>query len=176
MFYKEARVALPDVTFDRELTVRLGRRVVHLLSFGRGNTAGDAVVYVPDARVVASGDLVVAPTPFVYDSHIAEWAAAMPRLTALDAAHIVPGHGPVMRDWAYARLVTSLLETITSQVAQAVARGLPVDGVRAAVDVSATRARLVESDPILMRNFDQFFLAPAIEAAYTEAGGQPAKK
>ena len=176
VFYKEARVALPDVTFERELTVRLGRRVVKLIAFGRGNTAGDAVVYVPDARVVASGDLVVAPTPFAYDSHIAEWAAAMQRLTALDAASIVPGHGPVLRDWAYARLVTGLLESITSQVAQAVARGLTIEGVRAAVDVSAIRARLVGADPILMRNFDQFFLAPAIEAAYTEAGGQPPKK
>ena len=176
VFYKEASVALPDVTFDRELTVRLGRRAVKLLAFGRGNTAGDAVVYIPDARVVASGDLVVAPTPFAYDSHISEWAAAMQRLTALEAAHIVPGHGPVMRDWAYARLVTSLLETISSQVAQSVARGLTAEGVRAAVDVAAMRARLVGSDPILMRNFDQFFLAPAIEAACSEAGGQPARK
>jgi len=174
--YKEAQVALPDVTFDRELTVRLGRRVVTLLAFGPGNTPGDAVVYVPDARVAASGDLIVAPTPFAYDSAIFEWPAAMRRLMALDAAMIVPGHGPVMRDWAYARMITDLLESTGAQVRDAVARGLSLEDTRKAVDVSALRARMVGADPILARNFDQFFLAPAVEAAYKDARGSRARK
>jgi len=176
VFYKEATVAGPDVTFDRELTVRLGGRVVTLLAFGPGNTAGDAVVYVPDARVVASGDLIVAPTPFAYDSFIFEWPAAMRRLMALDASIVVPGHGPVMRDWAYARLVTELLETVGAQVRSAVARGLTLEAARASVDVAGLRARFAGSDPILVRNFDQFFLAPAVEAAFKDvtssAGGR----
>jgi glyoxylase-like metal-dependent hydrolase (beta-lactamase superfamily II) len=175
-FYKEAQVALPDVTFDRELTVRLGNRVVTIMAFGPGNTAGDAVVYVPDARVVASGDLIVAPTPFAYDSFIREWPTAMRRLMSLDAAIIMPGHGPVMHDWSYARLVTDLLESIGSQVAGAVARGLSGEATREAVDVSAIRARMTGDDPILQRNFDQFFLAPAVDAAYKEAKGPPARK
>ena len=175
-FYRDARVELPDVTFERELTIRLGARAVKVLAFGAGNTAGDAVVYVPDAKVVATGDLVVAPTPFAYDSFILEWPAAMRRLMALDAAIIVPGHGPVMRDWAYARLVSDLLESIGSQVAGAVAKGLGDEAARKAVDVSAIRARMTGDDPILQRNFDQFFLAPAVDAACKEAKGQPARK
>ena len=174
--YREAQVSLPDVTFDRELTIRLGGRVVTLMAFGPGNTAGDAVVYVPDARVVASGDLIVAPTPFAYDSFIFEWPAAMRRLMALDASIVVPGHGPVMRDWAYARLVTELLETVGAQVRSAVARGLTLEAARASVDVAGLRARFAGSDPILVRNFDQFFLAPAVEAAFKDvtssAGGR----
>ena len=176
VFYTEATVAGPDVTFDRELTVRLGGRVVTLLAFGPGNTAGDAVVYVPDARVVASGDLIVAPTPFAYDSFIFEWPAAMRRLMALDASIVLPGHGPVMRDWAYARLVTELLETVGAQVRSAVARGLTLEAARASVDVAGLRARFAGSDPILVRNFDQFFLATAVEAAFRDvtssAGGR----
>jgi glyoxylase-like metal-dependent hydrolase (beta-lactamase superfamily II) len=169
--YKESQVALPDVTFDRELTVRLGSRVVTLMAFGPGNTAGDAVVYVPDARLVASGDLIVAPTPFAYDSFIFEWPAALRRLMALDASIVVPGHGPVMRDWAYARLVTDLLESVGAQVRSAVARGLSLDDTRKSVDVGGLRARLVGSDPILARNFDQFFLAPAVESAFKKGTG-----
>ena len=174
-FYQEAVVALPDVTFERELTLRLGGTVVKIMAFGPGNTAGDAVVYVPDAKVVASGDLVVAPTPFAYDSFIFDWPAAMKRLTALDAAVIVPGHGPVMRDWAYARTITELLESVGAQVRRAVARGLSLEETRKTVDVSAIRARMTGNDPILQRNFDQFFLAQAVDAAYNEAN-QPARK
>ena len=175
-FYEEARLAMPDVTFDRELTIRLGGRVVRLMAFGPGNTAGDAVVYVPDAKVVATGDLVVAPTPFAYDSSVLEWPAAMRRLMALDAAAIVPGHGPVMRDWAYAGLVTELLESIGAQVRSAVARGLGLEDTRKAVDVTALRARLIGADPILARNFDQFFLGQAVEAAYKDARSLPVSK
>jgi cyclase len=175
-FYKEAVVALPDVTFERELTLRLGGRVVKIMAFGPGNTAGDAVVYVPDAKVAASGDLVVAPTPFAYDSFIFDWPAAMTRLTALDAAVIVPGHGPVMRDWAYARTVTELLESVGAQVRRAVARGLSLEEARKAVDVSAIRTRMTGDDPILQRNFDQFFLAAAVDSAYQEAHGRLSRK
>lgn len=174
--YKDARVTLPDVTFDRELTVRLGSRAVTLMAFGPGNTPGDAVVYVPDARVVASGDLIVAPTPFAYDSAILEWPAAMRRLMALDAAIIVPGHGPVMRDWTYARMITEVLESIGGQVRSAVARGLSLEDARKAVDVAALRARLIGADPILARNFDQFFLAQAVDAAFKDAQGSPARR
>ena len=141
-------------------------------AYFNGNTmvvAGDAVVCVPDAKVVATGDLVVAPTPFAYDSLILEWPAAMRRLMALDAAAILPGHGPVMRDWAYAGLVTDLLESVGAQAKSAVAKGLGLEDTRKAVDVTALRARMVGADPILARNFDQFFLGQAVEAAYKEA-------
>ena len=175
-FYKEAQVVLPDLTFDRELTIHLGARAVELKALGRGNTAGDAVVHVPDAKVVASGDLIVAPTPFAYDSFIFEWPAAMRRLMALDAAIVVPGHGPVMRDWTYARTITELLESIGAQVRRAVARGLSLEDTRKAVDVSALRARMTGADPVLARNFDQFFLAPAVDAAYKDAQASPARK
>lgn len=175
-FYKDARLALPDLTFDRELTIRLGGRVVQLMAFGPGNTAGDAVVYVPDAKVVATGDLVVAPTPFAYDSFVLEWPAAMRRLMAIDAAVIVPGHGPVMRDWAHARMVTVLLESVGAQVKSAAAKGLSLEDTRKAVDVSELRARMIGADPILARNFDQFFLAPAVDAAYRHVQEPLARK
>jgi hypothetical protein len=100
----------------------------------------------------------------------------MRRLMALDAAIIVPGHGPVMRDWRYARLVTELLESIGAQVRTAAARGLSLEDTRQAVDVSALSARMIGADPVLARNFDQFFLAPSVEAAYKDAHGSPARK
>jgi hypothetical protein len=95
---------------------------------------------------------------------------------ALDAAVIVPGHGPVMRDWAYAGLVTELLESVGAQVRSAVARGLNLEDARGSVDVAGLRARFTGGDPILARNFDQFFLAPAVDAAFKDAQGSPARR
>jgi glyoxylase-like metal-dependent hydrolase (beta-lactamase superfamily II) len=70
--YKRYQSILPNVTFDHSMTVRLGRREVQLLFLGRGNTAGDAVIFVLDAKTVIAGDLLVAPTPYRYGSFISD--------------------------------------------------------------------------------------------------------
>jgi len=89
--------------------VDLGNRDVRIMFLGRGNTAGDAVVYVPDAKVVATGDLVVAPAPYATGSFMFEWPETMKQLMALKVDAILPGHGPLMHDWTHARLVVDLI-------------------------------------------------------------------
>src|SRR5438093_1089163 len=53
-------LTVPNVTFDRELTLHLGEREVRLLWLGRGHTEGDAAVWLPRERVLFAGDLVEA--------------------------------------------------------------------------------------------------------------------
>lgn len=55
---------LPDTTFDKELELALGQRIVQLKYLGRGNTPGDAVTYLPAEQILIAGDLVVHPVPF----------------------------------------------------------------------------------------------------------------
>lgn len=66
-------VVAPSVTFERELTLRLGARVVRLLHVARGNTPGDAVVWLSAEHIAAVGDLLVAPVPYAYNSVPHEW-------------------------------------------------------------------------------------------------------
>src|SRR5215471_7833736 len=47
--------AAPAVTFDKQLVVDLGGRKVEISFLGRGNTAGDAVIYVPDSKILITG-------------------------------------------------------------------------------------------------------------------------
>ena len=96
---------IPDLTFDHELRIHLGKREVRVAFLGRGNTAGDTVVFVPDAKVAVTGDLLVNPTPYGYGCHPAAWIATLDALMASGATVIVPGHGPVMHDWSYAKKV-----------------------------------------------------------------------
>ena len=56
--YADVRLRLPDVVFDDYLRLDLGDRVVEIYHFGPGNTPGDTVVYVPEARVAWTGNLV----------------------------------------------------------------------------------------------------------------------
>lgn len=166
---REMTYAAPTLTFDGELTVDLGKRTVRILFLGRGNTAGDAVVYVPDARVVATGDLLVAPVPYATAPFMFEWPATMRKLMALDADTILPGHGPLMHDWAFARRVVDLIEAVNAQVKSAVADDLSLDETRKRMDVASQRKELAGEDPFQRRIFDTFFQPGAVQRAYDEA-------
>ncbi len=88
-----AQIVAPSLTFEKELTVRLGAREVRIAFLGKGNTEGDTVVFVPDAKVVVTGDLLVAPVPYGYGCHPAEWVATLKALMATDATASSPGTG-----------------------------------------------------------------------------------
>jgi cyclase len=169
-------LVIPSLTFEKELTVHLGRRSARIGFLGRGNTAGDAVVIVPDARVVATGDLLVAPTPYGYGSHPAAWIETLQALSAIDAAAIVPGHGPVMRDWSYAAKVSELLRELRAQVGEAVRAGLTLEATQQKVDLEALRAGFTGDDFGRQAAFDDFFVRSAVDRAYQEAKGEMAEE
>src|SRR5438445_3508272 len=56
--FGDVRLRLPDLVLDEYLELDLGGRVVELHHFGHGNTPGDTVVYVPEARVAWTGNLI----------------------------------------------------------------------------------------------------------------------
>ena len=167
-----SRVVEPRVTFDRSLTIHLGKREVRVFFLGAGNTAGDTAVYVPDGRVVAAGDLLVAPTPYGYGCHPGEWTRTLDRLMALDAAAIVPGHGPVMRDWSYAKKVQGVLEAIRSQVGAAAASGATLEEARKRVDVESFQRDFAGDSYAKNRAFRDYFVGDVVTRAWQEAKGK----
>jgi len=169
----KGRIELPTETFTDSLTLFLGKREVDIRFLGRANTAGDAVVYVTDVKMLVTGDLLVGPIPYATNSYISEWIATMKKLDAIDAAVIVPGHGPVEHDKTHLRTITALLETIDAQVRQAVAAGLSLDETRKKVDISKYAEQLTAGIASRRRNFEEYFATPVVESAYKQAKGEP---
>jgi glyoxylase-like metal-dependent hydrolase (beta-lactamase superfamily II) len=161
--------APPTVTFDKRMVVDLGGRKVEISFLGRGNTGGDAVIYVPDSKVLMTGDLLVAPTPFAIGSFIDEWIVTMKVLAAIDAPTIVPGHGPVEHDKQYMLLVTQALESLSQQAHVASKQGLTQEQFQKSVDMAKFRTQMAGSDTTRAGYFDQYFVAPGAVRAYREA-------
>ena len=74
----------PAITFNKKLTLWLGKLEVQLLQLGRGHTKGDTVVWLPQDRELLSRDLVeFDATPYAGDAYIKDW----PRRFSASAAN-----------------------------------------------------------------------------------------
>jgi glyoxylase-like metal-dependent hydrolase (beta-lactamase superfamily II) len=155
-----------DLAFDDHVTLNLGNREARVMFLGRANTAGDAIVHVPDARVVAAGDILVYPIPYAFQSYIGEWVGALRAIESMDVAAIVPGHGPVMRDKEYVRLVADAMQSVDSQVRAIYKPGMALADVRKAMDLRDLRARFSKGNTELEQGFDGMVAGAAVARTY----------
>ena len=106
----------PNLTFEDSLTLWLGEREVQLRWLGGGHTLGDAVVWLPQERVMFAGDLVEArAAPYMGDASVEAWSTGtLDALAALDATALVPGRGPALRGDDVARGIAETREYLTT--------------------------------------------------------------
>ncbi len=161
----------PSLTFEDSLILFRGGVEIRILHLGRGNTRGDLVIHIPAKKVLITGDLLTHPIPAAAGAFMIDWIATMKKLALLDAETIVPGHGPIMRDKEYMTLVTNLLESVVSQVREAIGQNMSLDSTLEFVNVTEFKKQIVKNDARLSRGFDMFFLRPAIESAYQKLTG-----
>lgn len=128
----------PTTTFPTEMTVWLGRREVTLKHIGRGHTAGDIIVSVPDAGVVFSGDLVEYRSAcYCGDAHFTDWPQTLRNLRAYQPVALVPGRGDALigRDKVEAAIAgtSDFLQALYGTVSEAVGKGASLKQAFAAV-------------------------------------------
>jgi glyoxylase-like metal-dependent hydrolase (beta-lactamase superfamily II) len=89
----------PTMTFKGEMTLWLGKLEVKLLQLGRGHTKGDTVAWLPQQKILFSGDLVeFDATPYAGDAYFKDWPQTLDRIAALQPNALVPGRGAALTD------------------------------------------------------------------------------
>lgn len=172
----------PTITFDSEMRIDLGNREVHIKHLGRGNTAGDAIVFLPKEKIVITGDLVVHPVPYMFGGYPADFGKTLRRLDQLKFDTMIPGHGEVMRTEMgrnYIGLLAEFCEAVTDLVSTELHRtgsgavNLPAvrEGVVKKLDVAGWRQKFAGSDKTEQDAFDTTFAA-MITAAFNEINGR----
>lgn len=163
----EPAVVPPTIMFEKQLSLDLGNRIIDVIHLGPGHSRGDVVVRDSAAGIVAAGDLVIWPVPFVgTTSQPGEFAAALDSLLGLRARVILPGHGPLLRDNAYVQDVARMLKSIRSQVARYRANGDSLAAVQRAVDLTEFRTLFGGTSKLGLGLFDNYVRSSAIAAEY----------
>jgi cyclase len=157
------RVAPPTLTFDERLRLWVDDTPIELSFVGPAHTSNDIVAWLPDRRVLFSGDVVFnGGTPFVLMGTVAGSLEAIEQLRRLDPAVVVPGHGPVCGPDVFDS-VAGYLRLV--QEAAAEAHGAGVGALEA--------ARQVDLGPYAEWT-DSERLVGNLHRALSELGGEPA--
>ena len=88
----------PTMTFTGKMTLWLGSVEVQILQLGRGHTKGDTVAWLPQEKILFSGDLVeFDATPYAGDAYFQDWPQTLDNIAALKPEKLVPGRGAALQ-------------------------------------------------------------------------------
>lgn len=148
----------PDEVYDDVRSLIVGG-VRFELFHGRGETDDATFVWLPEQRVLASGDFVIwafpnAGNPRKVQRFAPDWAAALRRMQALKPAVLIPGHGPVIFGEARATQVlgdgAEVLENLTTQTLHLMNEGSSLDEILHSVSAPAE----LLAKPYLLPKYD----------------------
>ena len=138
------QLRLPDVTYEDNMSIDLGGRVVELHHFGHGNTPGDTVVYEPLTKTAWTGNLILGAgsIPWAIEGDTQAYLKTVSKLaTRLDIKTIIPGHVLTTTDAEISKYLRYL--------------GQHINAVKAAIRAGKTLAQTLESQPL-----DEAYLPP----------------
>lgn len=88
-------VVSPDITFEEQYVIELGDMRIEALYLGSGHSPGDIQVWLPQQKLVISGDMAFHERllPIFSNTDTAAWLETYDRFLALEPTIVIPGHG-----------------------------------------------------------------------------------
>ena len=125
----------PTTTLARRMTLFRGGREIRLMFFGRGHTGGDVVVYLPQERVLITGDLLTEGIPYMGDGYLQEWAETLEQLKPLEFDVVLPGHGQAFRERQKVDYLQAYLLDLWTKAADMHRRGVSAEEAATRIDM-----------------------------------------
>ena len=174
--FNRSKVTPANVTFTNKYSIQSGDRAIELMFLGHANTAGDIVMWLPEERIVSTGDIVVLPSPYAFNVPPRPWAETLRALNKLDYKMMVPGHGEIQTDTAYVDLLIEAAESIADQRDALLAEGKTSEEAQELLDFSAFEDQFIQGSEYLKLYYDDYFEKPFRAAALKALTGEPMVK
>ena len=170
--FRPARFANADITFSDTLTMRWGGQTLRLIHMEQnGHSAGDVVVWIPEQRMLVTGDLVVGPTPYATYYNIPGMEKAIQALIAMNPAIVIPGHGVIQRDLVYMQLLERAFSEYRRAAESAIAAKVPEARALDSLALPEIDRAFVGDDPLKTWAYRSFFVRNLIHNVYKPTPG-----
>jgi len=133
---KELKPTPPNVTLATQMTLYRGSREIQIRFLGRGHTAGDVVVLLPNEKVVMTGDFLTSGLSNMSDSYPEEWVTSLDALKKLDFDTVLPGHGDAFTDKTKIDYFQAYLRDVWSEVSRLKKEGVSADEAAKRADLT----------------------------------------
>lgn len=136
-----AAIVYPSVSVDKLMDLDLGDRILTLQTWPTAHTDNDLTVYDRRTRTLFASDLLFVQHLPALDGSLRGWVSVMAELKRLEIATVVPGHGPVSKDWpeamdAQADYLNSLLRDTRAAIRNRLTIQQAVDSIGVAPDAN----------------------------------------
>jgi cyclase len=134
-----------QVVASNSQTLTIDGLKVTLLHWAPAHTSGDLVVYLPDQKIVFTGDIISGALTADPNIHLekngtaAGWLATAKGIAALDADQFVPGHGDLQTK-ANIQARISSVEEKEAKIAAMIKEGKSLDEIKVAMGVAPPAA------------------------------------
>jgi cyclase len=136
----EVRPTPPNITLETRMTlfqvVSRGSREIQLLHLGRAHTGGDVVIFLPQERIVFTGDMLLPALSYMGDGFVNEWPDSLAGLDNLDFLWVFPGHGQPFSDRAVIDNFQAYLSDLWQKTGDLKRRGLSAQQAAEQIDLS----------------------------------------
>jgi glyoxylase-like metal-dependent hydrolase (beta-lactamase superfamily II) len=131
----ESTLKTVDIPFDDKYVLDDGTQRVEFIHFGHSHTIGDAVAYLPQHKILCTGDACVnGAFNFMGHSSSASWVRCLEKMQGLDIKLICPGHGAVAGKDLLGRQ-KRYFEELRQQVKKGIDSGQKPDDIALAIDM-----------------------------------------
>jgi len=170
---RNAKLVLPTVTYKDRLDLKLGERTIQVRHVDRAVTPGDSFLYLPEEKILVTGDLVVNPIAFALSSYPTGWLRTLEIMDALDVHVMIPGHGEPLHDKVLLRAQMDVMRELLNVGRAAKARGLDADQAKeeALPRLRDLMIRMTRDDPKLNEQFKLYLVDWFMHRVYDELNG-----
>ena len=137
---KNYTLELPTITFATSHVIQDKAHDLHIEYHGHAHTAGDVVVFCPQKRALASGDMIHGVMPFIADGFPKTWPKTIDSVGALDFNRLMPGHGPVQSNRQALTGMRNYIEELTARVERGRAEGKTAADLRKIVTFASLKS------------------------------------
>jgi cyclase len=130
----------PTITFDKTYVLQDPAYDLHIEFHGHAHTAGDVVVYCPQERVIATGDVIHGFLPFIADGFPRAWPGTIDSIGSADFRTVLPGHAALQTGRTVMMNLRNYIEELTGRVAEGQTAGMSVAEMQKRITVASLKS------------------------------------